>query len=414
MDILFDDELIRMFPQYWEMHAQRLMDTFQELLKHTTSPTNSNILDVGVFPGFLAASAVKSGFSVSGVSNEEMTPSFRSHMESLGVAIEVCDIESDRIPFNDSHFDAVLFTEVIEHLHRDPFQPLDEIFRVLKPGGVLIVTTPNLARWQVIFGLIKGQSCQPDIQGDFYEAFPVNPNYKHCREYTCRELKYILNGQNKRLYRYDPVRITYVKSWDPSFRDLLRSWRWMNKPFETSFGWIASTVVPAYRSNMVAVAQRPNNSMFIEPDSFCNVSGFHELEVDTESGSTHRYPYRLPFRWTNGEARFMFDLPDKLSKNARIRFMVGSLAPAESPPLQCTVFINDKKAGEFNATPSKALRSVDLPLPVDDTTTKLELYLTSTTWKPREFGIPDDRILGLILSWGPILIYGSDENSANM
>jgi len=46
-----------------------------------------------------------------------------------------------QIPFNDSSADVVLLTEVVEHLSH-PDQVLAEIFRVLKPGGKLIGTTP--------------------------------------------------------------------------------------------------------------------------------------------------------------------------------------------------------------------------------------------------------------------------------
>lgn len=50
------------------------------------------------------------------------------------------------IPFDVGMFDVVVFGEVIEHVP-DPDFVLDEIWRTLKPGGRLIVTTPNLASW---------------------------------------------------------------------------------------------------------------------------------------------------------------------------------------------------------------------------------------------------------------------------
>lgn len=51
----------------------------------------------------------------------------------------VCDITS--IPEPDASFDAILCTEVLEHVH-DPLKALDEFARLLKPNGKLILTVP--------------------------------------------------------------------------------------------------------------------------------------------------------------------------------------------------------------------------------------------------------------------------------
>ena len=50
------------------------------------------------------------------------------------------------LPFADNSFDAVLCTEVLEHIP-DPVEPLREIHRVLKPGGLLMLTLPWSARF---------------------------------------------------------------------------------------------------------------------------------------------------------------------------------------------------------------------------------------------------------------------------
>lgn len=51
----------------------------------------------------------------------------------------VCDITD--IPEQDESFDAILCTEVFEHIP-DPLKALDEFRRLLRPGGVLILTAP--------------------------------------------------------------------------------------------------------------------------------------------------------------------------------------------------------------------------------------------------------------------------------
>jgi len=57
---------------------------------------------------------------------------------------------NDSLPFDDEQFDVVYSIEVMEHLHR-PYDTLRECFRVLKPGGWLIVSTPNILHLQSRF-----------------------------------------------------------------------------------------------------------------------------------------------------------------------------------------------------------------------------------------------------------------------
>ncbi|HKU68483.1 MAG TPA: class I SAM-dependent methyltransferase [Candidatus Baltobacteraceae bacterium] len=63
----------------------------------------------------------------------------------FGLRAEVANVEK-ALPFADESFDCVVFGEVIEHLV-DPDAALQNISRVLKAGGHLILTTPNLASW---------------------------------------------------------------------------------------------------------------------------------------------------------------------------------------------------------------------------------------------------------------------------
>ncbi len=67
---------------------------------------------------------------------------------------------NSRIEFPDNQFDVVVASHIIEHLNNtDLF--LQEIYRVLKPGGYLVIATPNLASFQSILYLMCGK--QPSI-----------------------------------------------------------------------------------------------------------------------------------------------------------------------------------------------------------------------------------------------------------
>ena len=75
---------------------------------------------------------------------------FAEEHEISGVTWEVCDIQA--LPYSDSTFDTVISCETIEHVPR-PRTAINELARVLKPGGRLLVTTPN---YLGPFGLYRG------------------------------------------------------------------------------------------------------------------------------------------------------------------------------------------------------------------------------------------------------------------
>jgi len=79
------------------------------------------------------------GLDVFGIDRE------KSNLEMLKeIDIKIIDIEKDIFPFKDGVFDFVFSKSVIEHL-LTPDNFIKEIYRVLKPGGRIIILTPD---WQ--------------------------------------------------------------------------------------------------------------------------------------------------------------------------------------------------------------------------------------------------------------------------
>jgi ubiquinone/menaquinone biosynthesis C-methylase UbiE len=64
----------------------------------------------------------------------------RARKNCPGIQFEICPLE--KMPYADESFDAITLTDVLEHV-ADEKTALDEMFRVLKPGGRLIITTPH-------------------------------------------------------------------------------------------------------------------------------------------------------------------------------------------------------------------------------------------------------------------------------
>jgi len=104
---------------------------------------------------------------------------------TVELAFDQFNVETERFPHDDASFDVVFFCEIIEHLSDDPLRALLEIRRVLKAGGTLILTTPNVARLENVARLFVGKNIY-----DPYSAY--GPYGRHNREYTLRELRALL------------------------------------------------------------------------------------------------------------------------------------------------------------------------------------------------------------------------------
>ncbi len=96
------------------------------------------------------------------------------------------NVEEDEFPFDAHSFDIVLFCEMLEHLLMDPLAVLRQIHRILKPNGVLVLTTPNVCRLNNVLAMVDGANIY-----DPYSGF--GPYGRHNREYTRHELHHLLD-----------------------------------------------------------------------------------------------------------------------------------------------------------------------------------------------------------------------------
>ena len=73
----------------------------------------------------------------------------------LGFEVNCINVDEEEIPVDSQSVDGVFCCEVIEHVY-DTDHLLSECSRILKPGGTMIVTTPNLASWNNRLLLVFG------------------------------------------------------------------------------------------------------------------------------------------------------------------------------------------------------------------------------------------------------------------
>jgi 2-polyprenyl-3-methyl-5-hydroxy-6-metoxy-1,4-benzoquinol methylase len=102
--------------------------------------TNRDVLDLGCLDGTLGELFVRQGNRVKGI---DASKTAIQKARDRGVDAQLGNLD-DVFPFADASFDVVFAGEIIEHVFEvDQF--VEEAFRVLRPGGSFIVTTPNLA-----------------------------------------------------------------------------------------------------------------------------------------------------------------------------------------------------------------------------------------------------------------------------
>ena len=104
-------------------------------------PAAVRLLDVGCSSGAFLASACSLGFQAEGV---EPSADAAQTARDAGLTVFTGYLEQARFP--DASFDAITLIEIVEHL-RDALALLRECARILKPGGVVLVTTPNAHSW---------------------------------------------------------------------------------------------------------------------------------------------------------------------------------------------------------------------------------------------------------------------------
>lgn len=118
-----------------EIHRQRtlpMLSLLEQYRQHNT------LLEVGCAAGFFLKVATEENWQVTGV--EIMEPAVTYATESLGLNVRSGTLEEADL--TDASFDAIVMIETVEHL-LDPAGTLSEAYRLLRPGGALLLAVPN-------------------------------------------------------------------------------------------------------------------------------------------------------------------------------------------------------------------------------------------------------------------------------
>lgn len=144
---------------------------------------DDRLLEIGGYPYFLTLPLAER-YSITTLGKITSTDGY---LNEYGVTTLDCNLDLDKIPAADATYDGIIMNEVFEHLRIDLIFTMEEILRVLRPGGILLLSTPNLRSVTGFYNfLFRGQAYS--LIGGIYENFSYlhmeKGNMGHIREYT--------------------------------------------------------------------------------------------------------------------------------------------------------------------------------------------------------------------------------------
>jgi len=188
--------------RYFLSHRARFRRDFATL---AASWRGGRLLEVGAYPFFFTALLKEAGLPVTALdlAPERLAPLIARQ----GLDVIACDIEAERWPFAEASFDYALFTELLEHLRVDPLFALAELNRVLKPGGLLLLTTPNLYALKTVLRFALGRGLW-DPLAEFGKLRRLG-HMGHVREYARRDVLRLLAASGFRAVRTEYLQYAY-------------------------------------------------------------------------------------------------------------------------------------------------------------------------------------------------------------
>lgn len=178
---------------YLRIHYERYLKTRELIYQTRPAPNGQRFLDVGAHWLHQALMYAMDGFEVIAV---DLPDTFsHAHVQRLAKAFNVTlisyadlsrPVELDHLP--DGFIDIILFSEIIEHITFNPVEMWRTFYRLLAPGGKIVVTTPNYYalegrfwEWRRLWGGGGGGLTVEEI-------LEINTYGPHWKEYSAKEL----------------------------------------------------------------------------------------------------------------------------------------------------------------------------------------------------------------------------------
>jgi ubiquinone biosynthesis O-methyltransferase len=145
IEVSFFDPIANEYDLWYERPLGRFVDEVEtKLALELFQPKpGMYVLDVGCGTGNFSIKLARLGVKVVGIDiSEEMLKIAREKAERLGLQIEFVKMDVYSLQFPSDHFDGVFSMATFEFIHQ-PKRAFEEMMRVLKPSGYLLIGTIN-------------------------------------------------------------------------------------------------------------------------------------------------------------------------------------------------------------------------------------------------------------------------------
>lgn len=360
---------------YVAAHARRFVETLKRVPQSAGPP---KVLELGAVPYSMtillrhcldADVDTLSFYEIEDGPNHHVLES-PDGLETYQFDYRPINVERDPFPGPDGMYDVVLCCELLEHVLINPSHMFFETHRVLKPGGFVVVTTPNVARAANVRALTEGRN--------IYDAYHGNGIYgRHNREYTAAEVSLLLEScgfdisHNETLDVYDSTEPGSAPGREDTIIAIAQAVRTRRIGTPPSLYVLMNEYV-----NIV----RPAIAMGIDEVGHLG-RGWYDLEHDGE----------LTFRWTARQATFHLQTDCATSIGIRVQAHHPDLL---TRPVRISVAAGGRSLGDA-AIEDHAWR--DLEFPMEKTSGPLEIKVSvDREWVPHDAsGSGDHRRLGL-------------------
>lgn len=162
--------------EYLPLHLANRENSLAERRAHIAAinrrfqlPVHPRHLDVGCALGFMLQEARSAGWDPVGVETSEFAARYAA--EHTSCVVHAGTLQQAGFP--SESFDVVTLMDVVEHVP-DPKELVDEIYRVLRPGGILFIVTPNFGSFSVSLYGLEAYGVWPDQHVVYFQPRTIS------------------------------------------------------------------------------------------------------------------------------------------------------------------------------------------------------------------------------------------------